>query len=570
MKTIIFYNLIKRQNLLFVLLFFVLILQGQTQTPPEVLWAKQYGGINNDTPRDMVTDASDNIYMTGVFEGNATFGNIYLTTQGVTSTFVTKTDPSGSVIWATRFDGTLTNSSRGIAIDALGNVYTTGRFSGTTTFGTFTLEAESDLDIFVVKQDSEGNVLWVSQFVGTQNIVSLSLPRTITTDTQGNVYIAGYSGDYSITFGNFTLTRPVNVTNNAFLVKQDPSGNVLWVKDFGETQNTEIEKITTDAFDNLYITGYFGGTVNFGDTTLTNSDEISDLFLSKLDSSGEVMWAKHFDITTSDPTIPYYDGHGITIDQMGNIYLVGSFYGELQAGSTTLISSNPEIKTPFVIKTNNLGEPLWAKKFTCSDHSLCKDITSDASGNIYVTGLFKKNIDFDGVVFNSFGSNNPNYPDFPDAFILKMDDLGTVEWAVKYGALRYDSGTAITTDSEGNVLVLGRFELDVNFGTTWLNSTGWSDIFLLKLSESLATNKNKIDDFWVYPNPTNDFITLDFSNYNDVELYAEMFNILGQKVKVFENISPSEKLDLSELTSGIYLIKINYNGETQTIKIKKQ
>jgi len=535
-----------------------------------VLWAKQYGGINSDNPRDMVTDTQGNIYMTGVFSKNTKFGDFYLTTQ-VSSTFVTKTDPLGNVLWAKRFNGTSTNSSIGIAIDSLGNIYTTGRFSGTTTFGNSTLEAQSDEDIFVVKQDSEGNVLWVSQFTGTQNqIFILSGARTITTDTQGYIYTAGYFGFDNITFGNITLTRPINVARSAFIVKQDPSGNVLWAKNFEATKSTQVEKITTDAFDNLYITGTFWGTVIFGNTTLTNSDETNDLFLAKLDSSGEVIWAKHFDIVSSDTPIPSFDSYDITVDQIGNIYLVGNFYGELQAGSTTLISSSPEIKTPFVIKTNNLGEPLWAKRFTCGAPSLGNGITSDISGNIYITGAFEKNIDFDGITFNSFGSNNPNYPDFPDAFILKMDDLGTVEWAVKYGALRNDSGTAITTDSEGNVLVLGRFELDVNFGTTWLNSAGWSDIFLLKLSESLATNKNRIDDFSAYPNPTNDFITLDFSDYDNTELYAEVFTILGQKIKVFENISSSEKLDLSELTAGIYLLKINYNGAVQTIKIKKQ
>jgi|GEM_PF-260796 len=570
MKTITPYNSLKKYFLLcFVVLFVTQILQSQTI--PEVLWAKRYGGTNTDTPRDMVTDIQGNIYMTGVFSEKTTFGDIYLTATGTSSTFVTKTDPFGNVLWAKRFGGTFTNSSIGIAIDSLGNVYTTGRFSGTTTFGTFTLEAETDYDIFVAKQDSEGDVLWVSQFTGTQNqIFILSEPRTIITDTQGYIYTAGYFGFDNITFGNITLTRPVNVARSAFVVKQDPFGNVLWAKNFEATKSTQVEKITTDAFDNLYIIGRFGGTVIFGNTTLTNLDETNDLFLAKLDSFGEIIWAKHFDIVSSDTPIPSFDSSDITVDQIGNIYIVGNFYGELKAGSTTLISSSPEIKTPFVIKTNNVGEPLWAKRFTCGDPSLGNGITSDISGNIYITGAFEKNIDFDGITFNSFGSNNPNYPDFPDAFILKMDDLGTVEWAVKYGALRYDSGTAITTDSEGNVLVLGRFELDVNFGTTWLNSAGWSDIFLLKLSESLATNKNKIDDFWAYPNPTNDFITLDFSDYDNTELYAEVFTILGQKIKVFEKVKVSETLDLSELTAGIYLLKITHNGAIQTIKIKKQ
>jgi len=94
-------------------------------------------------------------------------------------------------------------------------------------------------------------------------------------------------------------------------------------------------------------------------------------------------------------------------------------------------------------------------------------------------------------------------------------------------------------------------------------------MFLLKLSEDLSIKENKISNLSVFPNPTNDFISLDFSDYNNTELYAEMFNILGQKVKVFENLNTTEILDLSELNEGVYLLKITHNGAIQTIKIKK-
>jgi len=565
MKTIIFYNQLKKHFLL----FFVALLCSkmlQSQTTPNVVWAKRYGGQNDKSPGDMVTDTDGNIYMTGYFSQQIQFGNTTLTTQGVDATFVAKTDPSGNVLWATRFDGTTINGGRRITVDVQGNIYTAGAFSSTTTFGTFTLQAESSSDIFVVKQDPSGEVVWVTPFVGTQ---SFSVYQAIVTDSQGNVYTAGNFRDESITFGDFTLTRPVGATVNAFIVKQDPSGNVLWAKNFGETNSTFIWKITIDNLGNLYSIGDFSGIANFGNITMTNLGGKRDLFLAKLDTFGEVLWAKQLEASW-DNQVPSSDSYDITLDQTGNIYLTGGFYGTLEVGTTTLVSSSPEVVTPFVIKTNNVGEPLWAKKFTCGDHSFGGGITSDASGKIYITGSFNKSIDFDGISFSSFGANNPNYPDNPDAFVLKMDDLGTVEWAVKYGALGIDRGIAITTDTTGNVVVLGTFQLSVNFGTTSLTSAGVRDIFLLQLSENLSIKENKTSNWGAYPNPTNDFITLDFSDYDDTELSVEVFNMLGQKIKVFENLSNTEKLDLSELTSGIYLLKITHNGVIQTIKMKKQ
>jgi len=567
MKIIIPYNQLKNHFLLCFVVFFVIQIT-QAQTTSNLLWAKKYGGANSESPSDIVTDTDGNIYMTGNFSQQIKFGNISLTTQGFSATFVTKIDPSGDALWAKQFDGI--NAANGITIDPFGNIYTTGGFSGTTTFGNFTLVAQSESDIFVAKQDPSGNVLWVTPFVGSQNFTPIPpQSRTIVTDTQSNVYTAGNFRDESITFGDFTLTRPVGAITNAFVVKQDPLGEVLWAKNFGETNGTSIWKITIDDLGNLYIIGDFSGIVNFGNTTMTSLGEKRDLFLAKLDTFGEVLWAKQFEANWTNQ-IPSSDSYDITVDQIGNIYIAGGFYGTLEVGTTTLTSSTPEVVTPFVIKTNNVGEPLWAKRFICGDRSYSTGITSDAYGDIYITGSFNKNIDFDGISFSSFGSNNPNYPDHPDAFVLKMDDLGTVEWAVKYGALGIDQGIAITTDTAGSVIVLGTFQLSVNFGSTSLTSAGVRDIFLLKLSGDLSIKENKTNSWSAYPNPTNDFITLDFSDYNDTELSIEVFTMLGQKIKTFENISTSESLDLSQLSSGIYLLKINHNGAIQTIKIKKQ
>jgi len=564
MKTIIFYNRLKKHFLLFFVVFFGIQIV-QSQTTPEVLWAKRYGGQNGKSPGGMVTDTDGNIYMTGSFYQQIQFGNTTLTTQGADATFVAKTDPSGNVLWATRFDGTSSNVGRRITVDVQGNIYTTGVFSGTTTFGTFTLVSQSELDIFVVKQEPSGDVLWVTPFAGTQNS---AYSQAIVTDLQSNVYTVGNFRDDSITFGDLTLTRPVGTTVNAFIVKQDPSGNVLWAKNFGETNSTSIWKTTMDNLGNLYIVGNFSGIVNFGNITMTNLGGGKDLFLAKLDTFGEVLWAKQLEAHW-DNQVPSSDSYDITLDQAGNIYFTGGFYGTLEVGTTTLISSTPEVVTPFVIKTNNAGEPLWAKKFTCGARSYSTGITSDASGKVYIIGSFNKSIDFDGISFSSFGANNPSYPDYPDAFVLKMDDLGTVEWAVKYGALGIDQGIAITTDTTGNVVVLGTFQLSVNFGTTSLTSAGVRDIFLLQLSENLSIKENKTSNWSAYPNPTNDFLTLNFSDYNDTSLSIEVFNTLGQKIKVFENLNTTETLDLSELNEGVYLLKITHNGAIQTIKIKK-
>jgi len=141
----------------------------------------------------------------------------------------------------------------------------------------------------------------------------------------------------------------------------------------------------------------------------------------------------------------------------------------------------------------------------------------------------------------------------------------------EYGSAQANGIHSVAVDTNGNILVFGNLRGTVNFGNIVLTSTsGGSDLFLLKLSpEGLTTEKNQIHNLTIFPNPVNDFLTLDFSDYNNTTLSVEVFTMLGQKIKVFENINTTETLDLSDLTSGVYLLKISNNETTQSIKIKK-
>jgi len=231
METTIFYNLIKKQHFLFAsLLCFILFTEiSQSQTTPEVLWAKQFGGVNMEGARDIDTDAFGNIYLTGLFWYETDFEDITLTTSGLGAPFVVKTDPLGNVIWAKQFGSSGLNLANGIAVDSSANVYTIGTFNGIANFDSFTLDAGNSSDIFVLKQNSSGNVLWVTPFTTPQNSIGL-VSESIVLDTQGNIYTSGYFSSDSITLGDITLTRSVEETTNAFITKQDSSGNVLWAK----------------------------------------------------------------------------------------------------------------------------------------------------------------------------------------------------------------------------------------------------------------------------------------------------------------------------------------------------
>ena len=168
----------------------------------------------------------------------------------------------------------------------------------------------------------------------------------------------------------------------------------LWAKKAGGTGDDYGQSIATDSSGNSYVTGYFAGTATFGDTELTSSGS-TDIFVAKLDSGGNWLWAKKAGGTSSDT------GRSIATDSSGNSYVIGYFAGTATFGDTELTSSgNNDI---FVAKLDSGGNWLWVMKAGGTDLDVGKSIAIDSSGNSYVTGYFRGTATFGDTELTSSG-----------------------------------------------------------------------------------------------------------------------------------------------------------------------
>jgi len=566
MKNFILYKLSKKQVFLFFITTFCIQFTQvtQAQTEPNVLWAKRFGDTQLDSGNAVTTDVAKNIYTTGEFVGTTVFGNITLTALNYSAAFVVKTDSFGEVLWAKQFGGVGADGVGGISYgidivtDASGNTYTIGSFKRTISFGDFTLVSTEHPSVFVIKQNTSGEVLWASKFADA-NQEKRTECTAIAMDTEGNIYTVGNFYGGTITFGTINLTKPSQVDHVGFLVKQDSNGNVLSAKIFGETDSVSFDGITTDTYDNIYITGNFRDTISFGDITL-NCSNFYNVFVAKVNSVGQTIWAKNFGQGTTSPN-HYSGGHNIVIDTENNIYVKGVFNGILNT-NTNPISSFGDYASSFVLKMDNLGEIVWVKSFNTTGLVYPRDrMATDDTNNLYIIGSFDNTIYFGGTPFNAEGLG--------DAYVLKMNNLGDVIWKDKFGSMGYDTTSGIAINVENDLFVIGTFRETVNFGTFSLTSAGGGDVFLLKLSaDGLSIEDTEPQKWSVFPNPVKDFLTIEFTD-NTEKISIEMFTMLGQKIKTFENLNSTEKIDLSDLKTGIYLLKINHNEANQTIKIKK-
>ncbi|TRZ70083.1 MAG: T9SS C-terminal target domain-containing protein [Bacteroidetes bacterium] len=362
------------------------------------------------------------------------------------------------------------------ATDGSGNVYVMGYIGDpSVTFGTITLTNNGGYDMYIVKYDASGNVLWAKSAGGSNNDCGYG----IATDGSGNVYVLGDFTSSSITFGTIKLTNAASGKTDMFIVKYDPSGNVVWAKRAGTIHNSGMalshpgHQIVTDGSGNVYVDGSFDTpSVTFGTTTLTNAGTAgSDMFLVRYNANdGSVVWAKSAGGSGNDV------GQGIAADGSGNVYVTGHFSSSsLTFGTTKLTNAGSD--DIFIVKYDVTGNAIWAASAGGSNSDYSNGITTDGSGNSYVTGGFMST----SISFGETTLNNTVSGKF-DMFIVKYGAEGNVLWAKSAGGSANDQGMSISTNGNGNVFVTGGFlSSSITFGTTTLINKGTGcDMFIVK------------------------------------------------------------------------------------------
>jgi hypothetical protein len=370
-----------------------------------VIWANGEGGTASAYSNGIATDASGNIFVTGMFGGTSiTFGTITLnnTPGGYYDMFIVKYDSAGNVQWAKKAGGADWDEAKGVSTDASGNVFVTGQYkSSSVTFGTTTLTNSGLVDVFTVKYDGSGNVLWAKKGGGGSNDYGYG----ISTDANGNAFITGSIAGLGSVFGSDTL-HPSG-SPSIFTVKYDPSGNVLWAKT--PTGGGAGLGIAADAGGNAAVTGWFGGPITFGSTTLTNAGGY-DMFIVKYDATGNVLWANRAGGTSDDNTL------GITCDATGNIIATGGFMSpSITFGSTTLTNTSSGAIDIFVVKYDSNGNLVWAKGAGGTGTEAGYSVSADAGGDAYITGQYwNAPITFGSATLTNAGSN--------DFYIAKLSE----------------------------------------------------------------------------------------------------------------------------------------------------
>ena len=249
---------------------------------------------------------------------------------------------------------------------------------------------------------------WTGQ-VGTSSAEQSS---DVVADNLGGAYVVGYtSGDLSGVNEGF---------DDAFIGKFDPWGNPVWTRQFGTDARERAAAVSVDGFNNIYVAGYTSGDLG------GLNQGVSDAFLRKYDSDGNVLWTRQFGGQFPDIA------RGVSADAEGNVYVTGEMYSGSRAITADAV----------LWKYDAGGNLQWTRTMASSAWDVGFAVSTDTFGNVYVSGCTAGNLGG-----TNYGMN--------DAFVSKFDSTGNLHWIRQLGTTANDGSQGISTDSLGNVYISG-------------------------------------------------------------------------------------------------------------------
>jgi hypothetical protein len=320
--------------------------------------------------------------------------------------FLMKTDANGNIIWAKTYGGTSSDGASSVQQTSDGGYILAGY---TSSFGA------GYYDILLIKTDASGNIQWAKTYGGT----ALDWPYSVQQTSDGGYIVAGYTWSFGAGYSDI------------FFIKADANGNIQWAKTYGGTYEDYASSVQQTS-DGGYILA--GHTSSFGAGSY-------DIFFIKTDANGNIQWAKTYGGTGSD---------------MASSVQQTSDGGYIVAGWTYYFGAG--LSDIFLIKTDANGNRIWAKTYGGMNWDYASSVQQTSDGGYIVAG---------GT--DSFGAGSR------DIFLIKTDANGNRIWAKTYGGTALDWPYSVQQTSDGGYIVAGHTS---SFGA------GSDDFFFIKTDAS--------------------------------------------------------------------------------------
>ncbi|HJN65578.1 MAG: PEP-CTERM sorting domain-containing protein [Pirellulales bacterium] len=377
-------------------------------------WTVVQGSTTSDPVSGrMAVDDAGNCYVAG-----ETWGSVYGPKgSGLADGWFGKYDTNGNLVWGHQINSDGWNTPKNVVVDSSNNSYLVGW-----TDGGLDGPSAGDQDVYVRKYDTDGNLLWGTQFGSDK----ADRGYDVVANDAGEVYVVGSTyGDLAGISNPGAPSRP-----GGFLTKLDSSGSILWTELLATDQIDNLYGVDLDSGGNVVMAGY-----TIGDLNGQTGAGVQDMLLTKYDSSGSEIWTEYLGGTGTDY------GYDIEIDGADNIFF---------SGQTTSTDGDFAATTAFggydavLAKYDGDGNWIWTERYGGTDSDLISPLHMESDGTLYAGGSTRGA----WVEPNLYGSDGINY----DSVLMRFDALG----APSSGG---GGGPAVPEPTTVVLLALGGFSL---------------------------------------------------------------------------------------------------------------
>lgn len=473
-------------------------------------------------------------FMVGGYKGIVDFGlgNRYRNLENFNGYITYFPDPLSMYAgWIIELGGIGDQFIKGIDLDNKGYLYTVGTFDTAVFLGSQSTISIGLRDIFIAKYDTSGNAIW-SKIFGTPNDEDIT---NISVDPEGNFIVSGRYTN-SISFGNISISNSINPNiATDFIAKFNENGTCIWAKSIYSNYSKIID-IKADLNNEYSILSSFKNEYVIDNTTVTTNDLDEVYALTKINSISTVLWSKQIPGTV---IIDNFQKGGITVDDLGSIYMTGSSKDNFNSSDIIVSKFNPN------------GTLIWERKFGSNGDDKGKAIEY-YNGYISLLGFFDKEVIFDNVIISEdctidnesfIATLNAN-----DGFVNGVEQINNDK---EQNGM--DKFNLLALDYMGNISMSGFLIKSANLDFMWaLASASYGRFAIFMKNKILGLTKNENIKILIYPNPVNN------SNLNILGLSEENYQIINSMGQLLlKGKIENNKIDVSTLPNGLYILKTN-------------
>ncbi|NOQ75752.1 MAG: T9SS type A sorting domain-containing protein [Crocinitomix sp.] len=424
----------------------------------EFEWVKTFDSDSDGSGTSLSFDLEGNILCSGIFISTVDFDpgpdEYNITSAGNRDYFILKLDPSGNFISVITIGGISSETATRTVLDAAGNMYTTGLFTGATDFDPgldeYVLATSGEEDVYIQKLDAEGNFIWARSIGGSLDDV----PRGIQLDAEGNVFVCGrFNGTADFNPGPDSFFMSSEGSDDGFILKLNTDGEFVWSAKIGGVTGDIAHACEIDSEGNVYTVGQYGSEIDFDPgigEVIVPAASLIDGYILKLDNDGDFISVNTISSAESEA---YYN---IFIDASNELFLTGVYLGITDfdpSGGVYNQTSNGSGDI-FVQHLDSDGNLIWVKTIGGEGFDEGSEIKVSIAGDIYISGTFEETVDF-----------NPNF-EIEERTSNGSSDLFTM----KLSQCSPDATTDVLNACNSFTWINGITYTEDNNSATWLLS----------------------------------------------------------------------------------------------------